>query len=114
MEKHGRVWYLLPYLVTFTAIFTVCLGIVTLILWYFNVPHFGIILGLASLSLEATVGIPQFLQNQRNRSVEGLSMFMIGTWFFGDFSKTIYFVFKVRTLLFRLNPFSLYSVELFN
>jgi len=71
------------------------LGVITLILWYFNIPHFGIILGLASLSLEATVGIPQFLQNQRNRSVEGLSMFMIGTWFFGDFSKTVYFVFKV-------------------
>jgi uncharacterized protein with PQ loop repeat len=60
--------------------------------------HYGTVLGLAALTIEATLGIPQLIRNQRAKSVAGLSTFMICTWFLGDFLKTLYFVIEVRVL----------------
>jgi uncharacterized protein with PQ loop repeat len=59
------------------------------------IPFYGVILGCASLAIEATLGIPQLISNYNNKSVEGLSLFMIFTWFIGDFFKTLYFVIEV-------------------
>lgn len=47
------------------------------------------------MGIEATLGIPQMLSNHRNKSVEGLSFFMVFTWLIGDFAKTLYFVIEV-------------------
>jgi hypothetical protein len=49
------------------------------------------------------LGIPQLLQNHKNKSVSGLSIAMIMTWFIGDFLKTIYFVIKLQPFQFILS-----------
>lgn len=41
---------------------------------------------------QATLGFPQMIQNCKEKNVEGISVFLILTWFVGDFCKTIYFV----------------------
>lgn len=41
------------------------------------------LLGMTALTIEATLPIPQFLQNLRTRSVEGVRLTMIGSWVFG-------------------------------
>jgi len=47
------------------------------------------------MSIEATLGLPQLISNHKTKSVKGLSLPMIGSWFFGDFTKTIYFIYEV-------------------
>lgn len=66
---------------------------------------------MVSLSIEAIVAFPQMVQNQKNKSVEGLSLFMIFTWFLGDFLKTIYFVLKVNSKIFIEPALSIYSLR---
>ena len=63
------------------------------IIW---IPFYGDALGFCSLMIEATLGLPQLLSNHRTKSVKGLSLFMIFSWFAGDFFKTVYFVMEVR------------------
>ena len=41
------------------------------------------LLGMTALTIEATLPIPQFLQNLRTQSVEGVRLTMIGSWVFG-------------------------------
>ena len=60
-----------------------------------DIKMYGTIAGLIALSIEAIGGVPQFISNQKNKSVEGLSVFMVITWFFSDFTKTLYFVVEV-------------------
>lgn len=48
-------------------------------------------LGALALSIEATLPIPQFLANQRTRSISGVRLSMIGSWVVGDVLKGIYF-----------------------
>jgi hypothetical protein len=42
------------------------------------------------------LGLPQLYQNQKSKSVEGLSILLIATWFFGDFFKTLYFIIMLQ------------------
>lgn len=86
-------------LVIFTGLFALIVGIITACFISFNVQIYGTVLGLLSLSIEATLGFPQLISNQKNRSVDGLSIFMVVTWFVGDFLKTIYFVVEVSRVL---------------
>jgi hypothetical protein len=44
------------------------------------------------LSVEALLGFPQMLSNYKTKSVEGLSLAMIGSWVIGDAFKTTYFI----------------------
>jgi hypothetical protein len=81
--------------VKFLLFFTGVVGIMTFFSKLVWIPYYGQLIGYVSLSIEATLGIPQLLSNYRNKSVEGLSLFMIFTWFAGDFLKTIYFVIEV-------------------
>ena len=62
------------------------------IIW---IPFYGTAMGFASMSIEATLGMPQLYSNYKTKSVEGLSLFMIFTWFVGDFFKTLYFIIEV-------------------
>lgn len=59
---------------------------------YLNVAMYGEVIGLMAICVECFLGLPQIYNNQKSKSVEGLSIFMIGTWFFGDFFKTLYFI----------------------
>lgn len=68
-----------------------------------EIKSFGPILGVFSLSLEATLGLPQLITNHRNKNVTGLSIFMIVTWFIGDFLKTMYFIIKLQPFQFIIS-----------
>ena len=59
-------------------------------------------IGYMSMSIEATLGLPQLFSNYKNKSVEGLSFMMIGTWFIGDFMKTIYYVIENQPFQFTM------------
>jgi uncharacterized protein with PQ loop repeat len=69
--------------------------VLTLIFQLLNVSLFGDLVGLVSMTIEATLGLPQMYSNWSTKSVKGLSYTMIGMWFLGDFSKTLYFIFEV-------------------
>lgn len=66
--------------------------VVTLITQLVTFGYFGEMIGLISMSIEAALGIPQAYSNWSRRSVQGLSISMIGMWFLGDFAKTVYFI----------------------
>lgn len=85
----------LIYLVKFLLILTGVVGAITFLSKIVWIPFYGTILGFASMSIEATLGLPQLISNHRNKSVQGLSFFMIFTWFAGDFLKTLYFIIEV-------------------
>ena len=78
-----------------TAIMTV----LTLIIQFFTFGYFGEMIGLLSMGIESTLGLPQLINNFRTKSVKGLSIQMIGLWFLGDFTKTIYFIMEVLIFL---------------
>lgn len=86
---------------------TAVLTVITLFLQVFTFGFFGQLLGIASLGLEATLGIPQLYSNWKNKSSEGVSTKMIALWFIGDFTKTLYFIIEVNRVLFRSNLFNL-------
>ncbi|KAM4028021.1 solute carrier family 66 member 2-like isoform 1-T7 [Anomaloglossus baeobatrachus] len=59
-----------------------------------DVPIFVEGLGLAALLTEATLGLPQLLQNLRNKSTQGMSVKMVVLWTAGDCFKTAYFIIR--------------------
>lgn len=87
-------------------------ALLTTFMIYMKVHNYGDVLGMISLSIEAMVGIPQLITNQTNRSVEGLSVFMIITWFLGDFLKTLYFIVEVHVTYITATTFSVRSLGL--
>jgi uncharacterized protein with PQ loop repeat len=50
------------------------------------------VIGTFALLIEATLAMPQLLQNYRNRSTRGLRPELVGAWALGDAAKTILFV----------------------
>jgi len=72
------------------------MSLVTCVFVYLKVGVYGEVLGLVAVSIECFVGFPQIYSNQKSKSVEGLSIFMIGTWFCGDFFKTLYFIIMLQ------------------
>jgi uncharacterized protein with PQ loop repeat len=69
--------------------------IVTLLTQIITFGYFGEMIGLVSMGIEATLGFPQAYSNWSKKSVQGLSISMIGMWFLGDFAKTVYFIVEV-------------------
>ncbi|CAO1618172.1 unnamed protein product [Parajaminaea phylloscopi] len=49
-------------------------------------------LGLFALGLESALPVPQFLSNQRRRSLAGFRISVLGGWLLGDAFKTVYFL----------------------
>lgn len=81
--------------VLFLTGFVVIVGlIVTTDIKWIHYSKAGDILGVLALMIEATLGMPQFVHNWRTKTTAGLRKELVGTWFFGDVFKTIYFVFK--------------------
>jgi uncharacterized protein with PQ loop repeat len=66
--------------------------IVTVFFQIFTFGFYGQMIGYLSMSIEATLGLPQLISNYKSKSVEGLSFMMIATWFLGDFFKVLYYV----------------------
>ena len=50
------------------------------------------ILGYCALVTESMLGLPQVIENYRNRSVQGMSLSMVLMWLAGDSFKTGYFI----------------------
>ncbi|KAJ2959625.1 hypothetical protein NQZ79_g4965 [Umbelopsis isabellina] len=75
---------------------------VTLVLYiiFGSFPVFIEILGAVSLSIEATVPVPQCIANFKARSTHGFSWLILGTWFLGDGFKFFYFIFTGSPLQF--------------
>jgi len=69
--------------------------VVTLVTQIVTFGYFGELIGLVSMSIEAMLGVPQAYSNWQKKSVQGLSLSMIGMWFLGDFAKTVYFIMEV-------------------
>ena len=90
---------------------TAVLTVITLLLQVFTFGFFGQLLGIISLGLEATLGIPQLFSNWKNKSSEGVSTTMIAMWFIGDFTKTLYFIIEVIKELFRLSLFNSWHAD---
>ncbi|EAR97330.2 PQ loop protein (macronuclear) [Tetrahymena thermophila SB210] len=82
--------------ITFTVFFT----LVTL-MFVHNYAAVQII-GMISAMIEATLGFPQMIKNYQNQNASGISYGLIGSWFLGDFSKTIYFIYKSAPLQFTM------------
>lgn len=78
--------------------------VVTLVTQLVTFGYFGELIGLVSMSIEAMLGVPQAFSNWQKKSVQGLSLSMIGMWFLGDFAKTVYFIIEVLSNSFRRNP----------
>ncbi|XP_071973122.1 solute carrier family 66 member 2-like [Engystomops pustulosus] len=67
-----------------------------------DVPIFVEGLGSVALLTEAMLGLPQLLQNLRNKSTKGMSVKMVMLWTAGDCFKTSYFIIKATPVQFWL------------
>lgn len=94
--------HVVKFLLGLTAVMTVA----TLFMQIFTFGYFGEMIGLLSMGIESTLGLPQLISNYQTKSVQGLSFTMISMWFMGDFGKTVYFIMEVVMLLGRRNPSS--------
>ncbi|XP_065828463.1 solute carrier family 66 member 2-like isoform X2 [Oscarella lobularis] len=74
----------------FLAIFTGTLAFVTFL--FVNNSLYVEFLGFASLLMEASLGLPQFLKNFSNKSTQGMNISMPLCWTVGDLFKTGYFL----------------------
>lgn len=50
------------------------------------------LLGILSSSIEALLGLPQFLLNFQKKSTHGLAFLLIAMWTWGDFYKLMYYI----------------------
>lgn len=92
----------MKFLLGLTAVMTVA----TLFMQIFTFGYFGEMIGLLSMGIESTLGLPQLISNYQTKSVQGLSFTMISMWFMGDFGKTVYFIMEVVISVGRRNPSS--------
>ena len=94
--------HVVKFLLGLTAVMTVA----TLFMQIFTFGYFGEMIGLLSMGIESTLGLPQLISNYQTKSVQGLSFTMISMWFMGDFCKTVYFIMEVVISVGRRNPSS--------
>ncbi|KAI1318675.1 hypothetical protein EDD11_005968 [Mortierella claussenii] len=80
---------IMPYYL-FLAVFTLLLGLSLLAIG--NTDFYVGLLGLAALGIEATVPLPQALQNHRTKSTKGFSPAILLMWVIGDSFKTYYYI----------------------
>ncbi|KAF9576377.1 hypothetical protein EC968_008672 [Mortierella alpina] len=78
-----------PYYL-FLAVFTLMVGLSLLIIG--NTSFYVALLGLAALGIEATVPLPQAIQNYRTKSTAGFSPAILLMWVVGDSFKTYYYI----------------------
>ncbi|KYQ99889.1 hypothetical protein DLAC_03852 [Tieghemostelium lacteum] len=86
-----------PY-VLFLAIYTFTFFVISYVFLF--TPSYFELLGGLSLAIEATLGLPQLLQNYNKKSTKGLSAVLIISWFVGDLFKTLYFYYTSAPLQF--------------
>jgi hypothetical protein len=73
--------------------FTLVLATLQWLLGFGAAPQYTQILGLLALGIEATLPLPQILQNQRSRSCAGFRFSVLVNWLAGDCMKMMFFFF---------------------
>jgi len=68
-----------------------CILIITTATFAHHGAYFEV-LGYFSLLTEASLAVPQVIENGRRGSVDGLSPLLVATWVLGDMAKTAYFL----------------------
>lgn len=73
--------------------FTITLAALELLLAPFSslYPTYSDFIGIAGLSIEATLPIPQLLANYRSRSCRGFRVSLLASWIVGDAMKMFWF-----------------------
>jgi uncharacterized protein with PQ loop repeat len=99
---NNMVIYFNKNIVKFLLLFIVSIAVLTTVFQVLSFGFYGQIIGYLSVSIEATLGLPQLYSNFKTKSVEGLSFMMISTWFLGDFLKTIYYVMEHQPFQFTM------------
>ncbi|KAF9175471.1 hypothetical protein BGX21_002072 [Mortierella sp. AD011] len=78
-----------PYYL-FLAVFTLAVGLSLVIIG--KTEFYVAVLGLAALGIEATVPLPQAIENYRSKSTAGFSPLILLMWVIGDSFKTYYYI----------------------
>jgi hypothetical protein len=90
------IQYSMAYLVSFLVSFSLVLGLLTMISVEYKLPIIGQIFGYISTVVEIYLAVPQIISNYKNKSVEGVSRFMVTLWMINDSLKTGYFFYNVN------------------
>lgn len=77
--------------IAFIGLFSTIVGVTSGLLIPVS-PLYVEVLGYAALMIEATLGLPQLIQNYKRQNTEGFSMVLLGTFFLGDTFKTVTFI----------------------
>ncbi len=80
-----RTFRVYKNIVKFIMVFILGVTVMTLIFQVFSFGYYGTLVGYTSMSIEATLGLPQLITNYTNKNVKGLSFIMIFSWFIGTF-----------------------------
>lgn len=90
--KYFWAWTDFLSYVEFISTFSAAVGVVVYL--FIEVPFVIEGIGFLALITEAMLGVPQFYQNFRSQSTEGMSKTMVVNWTIGDVLKTTYFIVK--------------------
>jgi len=90
---------------------TVLTSVLSLLTVYLFIHYVLVVeaIGYAALLTESCLAVPQFLKNQRSRSVQGMNVTMIIMWAAGDAFKAVFYVWKKQPLPFIICA----SIQLF-
>uniref|UniRef100_F1L6X5 Solute carrier family 66 member 2 n=1 Tax=Ascaris suum TaxID=6253 RepID=F1L6X5_ASCSU len=88
--KHFWAWSDLSSYLLALASFTLVCSLITALLIEWTV--YIEALGMVSLLVEASLGMPQLIRNHKRKSTTGMSVRMVLMWLLGDCGKTAYFV----------------------
>lgn len=88
--RHFWRWTDLASYLEFLFILSALLG--TTVYFLINCKPFIEALGYCALVTESMLGLPQVIENYRNKSVVGMSLSMVLMWLAGDSFKTGYFI----------------------
>ena len=86
-----------PYIQFLTLFTLIIIGLQWLLGWH---AIYVEIIGALAMTIEATLPLPQVVENYSRKSTAGFSLVVLGTWFFGDAFKTYYYVRAVAPMQF--------------
>ncbi|CAO1616455.1 unnamed protein product [Sympodiomycopsis kandeliae] len=103
-------WPTFSSYVAFLILYTLMLA--TLQIVFNSSSAYNSILSYFSLGLESSLPLPQFISNQQRKSLAGFRLSVLIGWFFGDASKTVYFIINASPLPFLLGGIFALSIDI--
>ena len=92
--RHNKFWAWDAFATYLSFLFCYVLMLVGLTVMFLDNETYFETIGFIGLCIEATLTIPQGLRNHRRRSTDGLSLFLVFNWIFGDTTRFIIFVLR--------------------